>query len=136
VSGKTRGSLLNLHDLISKTDPPPEPTPEPTAEPAAKETNQALEQAAVPRSTSSVNAGSVAPAPSEPTTPLKEHTTAPTPAMVRRSWYVPLSAADALSAAVEDLHYETRRPKHEVLAALLTAAVKHKDDVRKTLTSH
>jgi hypothetical protein len=55
--------------------------------------------------------------------------------MVRRSWYVARGAADALAAAVDDLHYETRRPKHEVLAALLQLAVDRKDEVRSHLTT-
>jgi hypothetical protein len=56
--------------------------------------------------------------------------------MVRRSWYVPRTAADALVAAVDDLHHETRRPKHEVLAVLLALAVEDLDRARDRLTEH
>ena len=44
-------------------------------------------------------------------------------AMDRRSWYMPKASADSLAVAIEDLHFATRRPKHEVLAALVDAAL-------------
>jgi hypothetical protein len=54
--------------------------------------------------------------------------------MVRRSWYLPRSTADALMTAVDDLHHETRRPKHEVLAVLLGLAIEELDQARNRLT--
>lgn len=54
--------------------------------------------------------------------------------MDRRSWYMPKAVADALADAVEDLHYATRRPKHEVLRALVEAALENQDQVREKLT--
>ncbi|MFF7139583.1 hypothetical protein ACFZBZ_45795 [Streptomyces sp. NPDC008196] len=48
--------------------------------------------------------------------------------MDRRSWYMPKSSADALAAAVEDLHFDTRRPKHEVLRALVEVALEHRGE--------
>jgi hypothetical protein len=48
--------------------------------------------------------------------------------MDRRSWYMPRSSADALAAAVDNLHWQTRRPKHEVLAAIVATAVEHTDE--------
>ncbi len=57
-----------------------------------------------------------------------------TPTMDRRSWYMPKTAADALAAAVDDLHYATRQPKHAVLAALLAVALEHQDDACQRLT--
>lgn len=56
-------------------------------------------------------------------------------AMDRRSWYMPKASADALADAVEDLHYATRRPKHEVLAALIDAALASRGDVQARLTT-
>jgi len=54
--------------------------------------------------------------------------------MDRRSWYMPKSSADQLAEAVEDLHFDTRRPKHEVLRALVEVALQHRDEARERLT--
>ncbi|MCH8614445.1 hypothetical protein [Arsenicicoccus dermatophilus] len=53
--------------------------------------------------------------------------------MVRRSWYLPAGAADELAAAVDELHWQTRRPKHEVLVAVLHAGLAHLDQARDAL---
>lgn len=53
--------------------------------------------------------------------------------MDRRSWYMPKAVADALADAVEDLHYATRRPKHEVLKALVEVALEHRGEARDRL---
>jgi hypothetical protein len=53
--------------------------------------------------------------------------------MDRRSWYMPKATADQLAAAVDELHYSTRQPKHVVLAALVAAAVAHQDEARARL---
>lgn len=58
-----------------------------------------------------------------------------TPAMDRRSWYMPKDSADALSTAVENLYFATRRPKHEILAALIDAALAEYPAVQSRLTS-
>ncbi|WP_097870344.1 hypothetical protein [Streptomyces sp. rh34] len=55
-------------------------------------------------------------------------------AMTRRSWYTRTTAADAFQAVVDDIHHATRTPKHEVVAALLEAAVKQSDRVRNKLS--
>ena len=54
--------------------------------------------------------------------------------MDRRSWYMPKAVADALAKAVEDLHYDTRRPKHEVLRALVEVALEHRGEAQQRLT--
>jgi transcription termination factor NusB len=51
--------------------------------------------------------------------------------MDRRSWYMPKESADALAAAIEELHYTERAPKHVVVAALVEVALDHLDDVRR-----
>lgn len=53
--------------------------------------------------------------------------------MDRRSWYMPKSVADALAEVVEDLHYDTRQPKHEVLRALVEVALEHRGEARTRL---
>jgi hypothetical protein len=53
--------------------------------------------------------------------------------MDRRSWYMPKSSADALADAVEDLHFDTRRPKHEVLRALVEVALAHRGEAAAKL---
>ena len=62
--------------------------------------------------------------------------TAPTedaPVMSRRSWYMDATVADELAAAVDAIHFATRRPKHEVLAAAVAVALKHKSDIEARL---
>lgn len=54
-------------------------------------------------------------------------------AKTRRSWYTSTSAADAFTAVVDDIHHATRIPKHEVVAALMEAAVERRDQVEKRL---
>lgn len=54
-------------------------------------------------------------------------------AKTRRSWYTSVVAADAFQRAVDDLHHATRVPKHEVVAALLQAAIEQAPKVEKQL---
>ncbi|WP_411132721.1 hypothetical protein [Streptomyces sp. 030-HV] len=49
--------------------------------------------------------------------------------MDRRSWYMPKETAQALAAAVDDLHHTTRLPKHLVLAELVAVALDHLPEV-------
>lgn len=58
------------------------------------------------------------------------------PEMDRRSWYMPKETADVLAAAVEELHWETRQPKHVVLKALIDTALAHRAEVVRRLGSH
>jgi hypothetical protein len=51
----------------------------------------------------------------------------------RRSWYTSTAAADSFQAAVDDIHHETRVPKHIVVAALLEAAAGQAERVQKKL---
>jgi len=53
--------------------------------------------------------------------------------MDRRSWYMPRESADALAQLVDDLHYATRRPKHEVLAAVIAVALVHRSEIENRL---
>jgi len=46
---------------------------------------------------------------------------------------MPRATADALAAVVEDLHFDTRRPKHEVLRALVEVALEHQGEARARL---
>jgi hypothetical protein len=63
-------------------------------------------------------------------------TTATTAApMSRRSWYLPSGIADNLARAVDDIHYATRRPKHEVLAAAVDVALAHRDEILARLST-
>ncbi|MGW1917727.1 hypothetical protein ACWCQS_45560 [Streptomyces sp. NPDC002076] len=54
--------------------------------------------------------------------------------MDRRSWYMPKESADALAAALEDLHWSTRQPKHVIMAALVSVALGHLDEVRRQVS--
>lgn len=53
--------------------------------------------------------------------------------MDRRSWYMPKASADALAATVDDLHFATRKPKHEILAALVDIALAARADIQARL---
>ncbi len=55
--------------------------------------------------------------------------------MQHRSWYLPADVAERLAAVVDDIHYSTRRPKHEVLAAALSVAMEHQDDIMTKLAA-
>ena len=48
----------------------------------------------------------------------------------RRSWYMSAAAAEELTGAVDDLHYELRAPKHVVLAAIIRTGLAHLDEAR------
>lgn len=65
---------------------------------------------------------SQAPAPAAPA-PVQQPTRAKRSAMDRRSWYMPKESADALAAALEELHFTTRQPKHVIMAALVAIAL-------------
>ena len=55
------------------------------------------------------------------------------PAMTRRSWYVEKSTADNLAGLIDDLHFETRIPKHVIATALFDEAVASEERVRRLL---
>ncbi len=55
--------------------------------------------------------------------------------MQRRSWYLPADVADHLAAVVDDIHFTTRRPKHEVIAAAVAVALEHQDDILARVSS-
>lgn len=65
--------------------------------------------------------------------PARPSARAKGPAMDRRSWYMPKESADALAAALEDLHWSTRKPKHAIMAVLVAVALEHLDDVRQRI---
>ncbi|MFD6725745.1 hypothetical protein ACWHA6_37815 [Streptomyces anthocyanicus] len=53
--------------------------------------------------------------------------------MDRRSWYMPKESAQALAAAVDDLHHTARLPKHLVLAELVAVALDNLPEVTARL---
>jgi predicted transcriptional regulator len=55
------------------------------------------------------------------------------PIMSRRSWYMNAAVADRLAEAVDELHWSTRRPKHEVLAAAVAVALDDPDAIQARL---
>jgi hypothetical protein len=62
-------------------------------------------------------------------------TTPPRPPMAHRSWYLRADVAESLADVVTDLHFTTRRPRHEVLAAVIEVAVGHRAEIAARLTS-
>jgi hypothetical protein len=56
------------------------------------------------------------------------------PPMAHRSWYLRADVADSLADVVTDLHFTTRRPRHEVLAAVIEVAVDHRAEIEARLT--
>lgn len=72
-------------------------------------------------------------APVAPVAPSEKPKRAQGAGMDRRSWYMPRATADALAEVVEDLHFDTRRPKHEVLRALVEVALEHRGEARARL---
>lgn len=55
------------------------------------------------------------------------------PPMARRSWYLPQADADRLAQLVDDLHFMTRRPRYEVLAAVVGVIVDHRPEIEARL---
>jgi hypothetical protein len=53
--------------------------------------------------------------------------------MTRRSWYVTKDASDALAAAVDDIHFATRAPKHAIASALFKLAADNGHLVERAL---
>jgi hypothetical protein len=53
--------------------------------------------------------------------------------MARRSWYLPRADADRLAELVDDLHFTTRRPRYEVLAAVVGVIVEHRGEIQARL---
>lgn len=68
--------------------------------------------------------------------PEPEPTMAPAsgPSMTRRSWYASSDAVQELARVVDDIHYTTRVPKHEVVSELFKAAVAAAPRVEKKLS--
>jgi hypothetical protein len=58
----------------------------------------------------------------------------PATPMRHRSWYLPVAVADRLSAVIDELHFTTRRPKHEILSAAVDVALEHQADIKARLT--
>jgi len=55
------------------------------------------------------------------------------PPMRHRSFYMRSDVADRLAAAVDDLHFVTRRPRHEVLAAVVDVTLGHRAEIAARL---
>jgi len=53
--------------------------------------------------------------------------------MRHRSWYMSADVADQLAAVVDDIHFATRRPRHEVLAAVVGVALEHRGEIEARL---
>ena len=53
--------------------------------------------------------------------------------MRHRSFYMRSDVADRLAAVVDDLHFATRRPRHEVLAALVGVSLDHLAEIKARL---
>jgi hypothetical protein len=62
-----------------------------------------------------------------------ETDTSERPPMARRSWYLRADVADQLADVVADLHFATRRPRHEVLAVVIGFAVDHRAEIEAQL---
>lgn len=74
------------------------------------------------------------PAP-KPTAPAKAETKeAPeAPVMSRRSWYAEQEAVEALAAAVDEVHFATRVPKHAIVSELFRVAAAAAPKVERKL---
>lgn len=57
----------------------------------------------------------------------------PRSTMVRRSWYLPAETADALAELVDDLHHETRAPRHVIWAAIGAQLAAQREQLRDRL---
>lgn len=55
------------------------------------------------------------------------------PQMAHRSWYMRADVADSLAEIVTDLHYAHRRPRYEVLAAVIGVGLEHRAEIEARL---
>lgn len=74
------------------------------------------------------------PAPTKKRTPTAAVPSGQEPTMSRRSWYAEQEAVEALAEVVDDIHYATRKPKHQVVSELFRAAVAAAPRVQKKLS--
>ncbi|MFD7509998.1 hypothetical protein ACFV5N_11745 [Streptomyces sp. NPDC059853] len=51
----------------------------------------------------------------------------------RRSWYLDADVADRFADLVDDIHHQTRIPRHRVISALLTEVIDHAPTVQRKL---
>jgi len=63
----------------------------------------------------------------------QEDRTTRTSDMDRRSWYMPKESAEALAAMVDDIHFATRKPKYEILAAVVAEALARRSAIERRL---
>lgn len=73
---------------------------------------------------------SAAPAPTRPRPGKAESA----PVMSRRSWYAEQDAVESLATVVDDIHFATRAPKHQIVSELFRAAVAAAPKVEKKLS--
>ena len=55
------------------------------------------------------------------------------PRMLHRSFYMRSDDEARLTALIEDLHHGTRRPRHEVLAAVIHTTRQHRAEIERSL---
>jgi len=55
------------------------------------------------------------------------------PHMLHRSFYLRSDVAARLTALIEDLHFGTRRPRHEILAAVVDVTEQHRSEIELSL---
>jgi hypothetical protein len=60
---------------------------------------------------------------------------APAAPMRRRSWYLPAAVSDRFAEIIDDLHFRTRRPKHEVLEVAVSIAIEHEAEILDRLNA-
>lgn len=75
---------------------------------------------------------SATPEPSRPRPGKAEKTSGPV--MSRRSWYAEQDAVESLAAVVDDIHFATRAPKHQIVSELFRAAAAAAPKVEKKLS--
>ncbi len=54
--------------------------------------------------------------------------------MDRRSWYMPKADASELAGLLDDLHFATRRPKHEIMSAMVHRLSAQREAIRDDLS--
>ncbi|MBB6122183.1 hypothetical protein [Nocardiopsis algeriensis] len=75
------------------------------------------------------------PVPPKPARQAKQQPAKPVeqPMMSRRSWYAEQDAVEALAAAVDEVHFATRVPKHTIVSELFRVAAAAAPKVEKKL---
>lgn len=110
------GQRKSLGSLVGTADPTPTTPPIRPGRADGADTPERADEAATADRAARQVAGAASPAP--PAAVASRD-------MTMRSWYMPKASADRLAALINDVHFETRLPKHLIMGAIVNVLDRH-----------